>query len=487
MLASEEGCERKGLERNYGPTIYRSLGRWCGLGPRCRIGVGGPLQQQDRAIRKGGAAVRRKPWRGTDGAAIDWRSARSPTDARLGQAGRREGASIVQCGHGTRQAARCPRQSLGLHAGARRGQAYVQSAVTDSEGQSRVSTGGRPSCCTGCCCRDLLRSALRRRRCRARELNASQRRRRPAPSGTPTHSAVVFAPITAGPGGGPACPPCQPSDPLSPARLGAAPAKGGRRAQRRARRRGRDQSAGGYPLHGLPLSGAGGSVSRARDCAQGRRTKGAHLSQAGGRAASVVRGAPEADAAMPAKTRIVVDVAAAPVAILAGGMSWQWLAGRTTLWARFLGTEAPPDRICRQRLCAQAIPCAECHSTGGRACTGPSMWPNSFARHAAFSATSKSSTRSSGCSRPHESRTSPSLMPSSARAAGVRRWCVVVAGWVIRLLASPRLLLMRTSLSVSWKRNAAALPPLTSKATSVEPARICRSATAACGWSLRPG
>jgi len=45
---------------------------------------------------------------------------------------------------------------------------------------------------------------------------------------------------------------------------------------------------------------------------------------------------------MIAKTGIVVDVAAAPVAILAGGMSWQWLVGRTTPWARFLGTEAPP-------------------------------------------------------------------------------------------------------------------------------------------------
>jgi len=142
-------------------------------------------------------------------------------------------------------------------------------------------------------------------------------------------------------GGEGACPPREPSDPLSPAGLGVAPAKGRRRAQRRARRRGRDQSAGGYPLHGLPLSGASGSVSRARNCAQARRTKGARVSQAGGRAASVVRGAPKADAAMPAKTRIVVVVAAAPAAILAGGMSWQWLAGRTTPWARFLGTEAP--------------------------------------------------------------------------------------------------------------------------------------------------
>src|SRR5262249_39159026 len=71
--------------------------------------------------------------------------------------------------------------------------------LRDNLGGSR---GGRP-CCTGCCCRDLLRSALRQRRCRARRLNASQRRWR-TPSETPTPSAVVFAPITAGPGGGPA-------------------------------------------------------------------------------------------------------------------------------------------------------------------------------------------------------------------------------------------------------------------------------------------
>ena len=59
------------------------------------------------------------------------------------------------------------------------------------------------------------------------------------------------------------------------------------------------------------------------------------------------------------------------------------------------------------------------------------------------------------------------LLPASSR------WCVVVAGWVIRLLASPRLLEMRTSLSASWKRKAPFLPPSTSNATSVEPPRIC--------------
>ena len=100
---------------------------------------------------------------------------------------------------------------------------------------------------------------------------------------------------------------------------------------------------------------------------------------------------------------------------------------------------------------------------------------------------SRSSTMSSGCSSPTESRTKPSLMPSSARCAGVSRWCVVVAGWVIRLLASPRLLQMRTSLSASWKRKRPALPPSTSKATSVEPPRICLRTISACGWSGRPG
>src|SRR5262249_7900274 len=101
--------------------------------------------------------------------------------------------------------------------------------------------------------------------------------------------------------------------------------------------------------------------------------------------------------------------------------------------------------------------------------------------YAAASAVTRSSTRSSGCSSPHDSRTSPSVMPSSARAAGVRRWCVVVAGCVIRLLASPRLLLILTSLSAAWNRNAAALAPLTSQATSVDPGRIGRGAISAWG------
>jgi hypothetical protein len=106
--------------------------------PRCRRprlqrrdGACRSVQQQDRAVRAGGAPVRRKPERRADGAAIDWRTARSPTDACLGQTRRAEGASEVRGDLGTRQAARCARKSCGVHAGARLRQANVQSAMID--------------------------------------------------------------------------------------------------------------------------------------------------------------------------------------------------------------------------------------------------------------------------------------------------------------------------------------------------------------------
>jgi len=97
--------------------------------PRRRDGACRPVQQQDRAIRTSGAPVRRKPERRADGAAIDWCTARSPTDAGLGQARRAEGASDVRGDLGTRQAARCAGKSRGMHAGTRRGRANVQSAM----------------------------------------------------------------------------------------------------------------------------------------------------------------------------------------------------------------------------------------------------------------------------------------------------------------------------------------------------------------------
>jgi len=59
---------------------------------------------------------------------------------------------------------------------------------------------------------------------------------------------------------------------------------------------------------------------------------------------------------MPAKTRIVVVVAAATVAVLAGGVSWQWLAGGNAPWAHFFGTAAAPLAFAGSDTCAQCHP-----------------------------------------------------------------------------------------------------------------------------------
>ena len=64
--------------------------------------------------------------------------------------------------------------------------------------------------------------------------------------------------------------------------------------------------------------------------------------------------------------------------------------------------------------------------------------------HQPPSACTRSAMTSSASSRPTDSRTVPSLMPSLARSSAPMRMCVVVAGWVTRLLASPRLLEMST-------------------------------------------
>jgi predicted CXXCH cytochrome family protein len=59
---------------------------------------------------------------------------------------------------------------------------------------------------------------------------------------------------------------------------------------------------------------------------------------------------------MPAKTRIVVVVAAATVVVLAGGVSWQWLAGGNAPWAHFFGTDAAPLAFVGSDTCAQCHP-----------------------------------------------------------------------------------------------------------------------------------
>ncbi len=56
---------------------------------------------------------------------------------------------------------------------------------------------------------------------------------------------------------------------------------------------------------------------------------------------------------MPARTRNVVVVAAAILVVVAGGISWQWLAGRNTPWGRLLGTGAAPPAFVGSEACAQ--------------------------------------------------------------------------------------------------------------------------------------
>jgi predicted CXXCH cytochrome family protein len=59
---------------------------------------------------------------------------------------------------------------------------------------------------------------------------------------------------------------------------------------------------------------------------------------------------------MPAKTRIVAVVAAATVVVLAGGVSWQWLAGGNAPWAHFFGRDAASLVFVGSDTCAQCHP-----------------------------------------------------------------------------------------------------------------------------------
>ena len=59
---------------------------------------------------------------------------------------------------------------------------------------------------------------------------------------------------------------------------------------------------------------------------------------------------------MPARARILVGVAAAAVAVLAGGAAWQLLAERSTPWARFFGSAAAPLAFVGSDTCAQCHP-----------------------------------------------------------------------------------------------------------------------------------
>jgi hypothetical protein len=68
-----------------------------------------------------------RPRRRANGTPIDWRTTRSPTDARFGQTRRPAGASSIRCRLGARQETRFTRQSRWVHASIGQRHADVQS------------------------------------------------------------------------------------------------------------------------------------------------------------------------------------------------------------------------------------------------------------------------------------------------------------------------------------------------------------------------
>ena len=147
-----------------------------------------------------------------------------------------------------------------------------------------------------------------------------------------------------------------------------------------------------------------------------------------------------------------------PVWARHGDRGGQHGLARLRAWRHQVRRERPRRRLQRrpalsvvigESVAAKSVAPQTRHSLnlrGSRQVRAPRRRDNETRQTAAASARSISAARSVTASRPTESRSMPSVMPSSARASGLSRWCVVVAGWVIRLLASPRLLEMRISL-----------------------------------------
>src|SRR3569832_123171 len=117
----------------------------------------------------------------------------------------------------------------------------------------------------------------------------------------------------------------------------------------------------------------------------------------------------------------------------------------------------------------------------------PPVRPDRPADHVYLSPRAKSALRSTVSSRPPAIRTRLSLITAAARASGDKRPCVVVLGWVIVLLVSPRLAVIAMSRVLSISFHAASRPPLTSYDIWPPLPRCCRCASACCGCDASPG
>src|SRR5258706_507630 len=99
----------------------------------------------------------------------------------------------------------------------------------------------------------------------------------------------------------------------------------------------------------------------------------------------------------------------------------------------------------------------------------------------------RSALMSLAASRPAATRSKPSPRPAASRTCADKRPCVVLAGCVIVVLASPRLAVMEINWVASTPFHAASRPPFTSKDPIPPPVFCWRFANSCWGCDARPG
>jgi len=101
---------------------------------------------------------------------------------------------------------------------------------------------------------------------------------------------------------------------------------------------------------------------------------------------------------------------------------------------------------------------------------------------------SKSAMMSSTSSMPTDTLTKSGVTPAESCSSGLSCWCVVVAGWMTSVLASPMLARCEASLTLSMNFDPAVAPPLMPK-PRIAPAPLGNyfSARSWSGWSGSPG
>src|SRR5439155_11815985 len=119
--------------------------------------------------------------------------------------------------------------------------------------------------------------------------------------------------------------------------------------------------------------------------------------------------------------------------------------------------------------------------------TGAPAATPSRARATASSPSTRSATRSRGCSQPGESRTSVSDSPSFARSSGGIDACVIRAGWHTSAFTPPRLSPSAKKRREDTNETTSSTVPSSSNDTMPPNPVICRFAISWPGWAGSPG